>query len=141
MSRVVKSPSSKDDCGGLPLPFVVRLVVFGVAWLPALVLLVFITPRFESLFANLQARAELPAMTEWVLWFATMNRAFVLAPCVVFVGLLLACDVYVAGLYRRPTGRLLYWVWFTTVVTAGIMAAGIIVAAVMIPVLKMSQAM
>ena len=140
MSNKIESPSSVDKLGGQPLPFLARVVVYAVAWLPSVVLLVCVTPKFESLFENLQARGELPALTECVLWFAWLNGTFLLVPYALAIVLLLACDLRMAGLYRRSLkGRSLYWVWFSAVIAAGILAAGCVVSALMLPVLKMSQ--
>ena len=142
MSSKTESPSSVDDRAGQPLPFLARVAVYAIAWLPSLVLLVYVTPKLESLFENLQARGEIPALTEWVLWFAWLNRTSLLVPYALAIVLLLVCDLSMAGLYRRSLrGQLLYWVWFTAVIAAGILAAGCVVTAMMLPVLEMSEAM
>src|SRR5690606_11900022 len=51
------------------------------------VLIVFFVPRFETLFEQLRQRGELPAVTDWLLWFSATLARYGLILVALFVGL------------------------------------------------------
>ena len=53
------------------------------------VLIIFFVPKFEEIFTQLRAMGELPAITEWLLWFSGFMQRYVL------VGILLAAILFV----------------------------------------------
>ena len=59
------------------------------AWVPFLVMITFFVPKFERMSQALRGRGELPAATDWVLWFASMNWKLFCAPSLIIAGLLL----------------------------------------------------
>ena len=118
-----------------------RAVVYGVAWLPFLGLIALLVPKFEDLFSRLRENAEVPAVTEWLLWFTSLNKTLFFFPCLLILVLLVVADVGVAGLLRHSRREWLYWVWFVGVVGMGIFAAAIVVIALLLPVLKMSESL
>ena len=57
-----------------------RTVVYGIAWLPLLGLIALLVPKFEDLFSRLRENAEVPAVTEWLLWFTSLNKTLFFLP-------------------------------------------------------------
>ena len=76
LSRVAEFTETQEDIkkrtiGAMVYP--VFLAVFGFMIVTALI--VFFVPKFEDLFARLDERGELPALTNWLLWTsATLGR-------------------------------------------------------------------
>ena len=50
------------------------------------VLIVFFVPRFENLFEQLRQRGELPALTEWLLWFSAAVGRYGIFVVIALVG-------------------------------------------------------
>ena len=138
MSSKVASESDVNKRAGIPLPMYARATIFGVAWLPALCLVAFFVPKFEALFSRLQETAELPAVTEWLLWFTWLDKVLFLFPSVLVLVLLVVADMGVDGLLQGSRRKWLYWIWFGGVVVMGILAAAIVTTALLLLVLKMS---
>jgi type II secretory pathway component PulF len=118
-----------------------RAVVYCVAWLPFLSLVVFFVPRFEDLFSVLRERGEVPAITEWLLSFSSLNKTLFFFPCLLVLVLLFVADAGVAGLLRYSRRKWLHWVWFVGVVAMGILAIAFVAMALLLPVLKMSASL
>jgi type II secretory pathway component PulF len=76
LDRVAKFTEQYEDlksrtAGALAYP--VFLSVVGT--LIVSVLIVFFVPRFGTVFENLRSRGEMPALTEWLLWFSDTVRS------------------------------------------------------------------
>ena len=54
------------------------MILFMLGTVVVNVLVIFFVPKFETLFARLKPRGELPAVTEWLLW--TQPHAAVVRP-------------------------------------------------------------
>jgi type II secretory pathway component PulF len=119
-----------------PLSTNARAAIYGIAWLPFLVLVAIVVPKFEDSFGRLRERAELPALTEWLLLFVRLNQGLLFLPCVLVLLAILVADVGFAGLMRRSHRQSLYWVWFAAVVVLGIAAAAGVAFALLLPDLK-----
>jgi general secretion pathway protein F/type IV pilus assembly protein PilC len=77
LDRVAKFTEQYEDmksrtAGALAYP--IFLMVFGTTIVT--VLIVFFVPRFATIFDSLRSRGELPALTEWLLWFSDMLRSY-----------------------------------------------------------------
>jgi type II secretory pathway component PulF len=120
------------------LPAYVRAAACCVAWLLPLGLIAFFVPQFEDLFSSLRARAELPALTEWLLRIASLDKALFFVPSLLVFVLLVFADIGMAGFLQRSTQKWLYWIWFGSVVVMGIVFAAIVTIALLLPMLKMS---
>jgi len=73
LSRVAEFTEAQEDLKKRTLGAVVYpvfLAVFGFLIVTALI--VFFVPKFEDLFARLDERGELPALTGWLLWSSEM---------------------------------------------------------------------
>jgi len=75
LARVAEFTEAQDDLkkrtiGALVYPMV--LTIFGT--LVVTVLMIFFVPRFETLFAGLRQRGELPLATEWLMGFSALMR-------------------------------------------------------------------
>jgi len=133
---VSKSAVNKRE--GVFLPAYARAAVYGVVWLPVLGLVAIFVPKFEDLFSTLAETAELPAVTEWLLWFAGMDKALFFLPSALVLILLMSADIGVASLLHGSGRGWLYWIWLGGVVVLGIVAAAFVTTALLLPVLKMS---
>ncbi|NOY41558.1 MAG: type II secretion system F family protein [Planctomycetes bacterium] len=51
------------------------------------VLVVFFVPKFESLFSRLRERGELPAVTDWLLWFSNFVTSYGIFVAIAGVGI------------------------------------------------------
>lgn len=131
--------SAADERSRRPLPTVAIAAIYVGVWCPALVLVAFFVPTFEELFSDLRARGELPALTAWLTWFSSLNQALFCLPCLLVLALLVVADVGVARLLQRwRRCQPLYWVWFASVIVAGILGAYLVVVALVLPVMRMS---
>ena len=133
------TPAAKESRRGFGI--FGRAVVCGVAWLPFLGLIALLVPKFEDLFSRLREKGEVPAITEWLLWFTSLNKTLFFFPCLLVFVLLVVADVGVAGFLRHSRRERLYWVWFVGVVAMGIFAVAIVAIALLLPVLKMSESL
>lgn len=83
------------------LAYPIFLAVVGT--LVITVLIIFFVPRFENLFEQLRQRGELPALTEWLLWFSGAAGRYG-----IFVVLALAGAFYwLRGFLATEEGRLI----------------------------------
>ena len=108
---------------------------------PLVSLIVLFVPRFGDLFSRLRERGEVPAVTEWLLWFTSLNKALFNFPGLLILVLLVLADAGVAGLLRRSRRKWVSCVWFVGVAAMGILAAVSIAMALLLPVLKMSESL
>jgi general secretion pathway protein F/type IV pilus assembly protein PilC len=86
LDRVAKFTEQYEDLksrttGALAYP--VFLGVVGT--LIVSVLIIFFVPRFATIFESLRAQGELPALTEWLLWFSDTLRRWWLVISIVLV--------------------------------------------------------
>ena len=132
--------SSFERHAGIPLPAYCRAVIYGIVWLLAVGQVAFLVPKFEDSFSRLRETAELPAVTEWLLRFAWLNKALFFVPSVLVLVLLVVADMGIAGLLRGSNRKWLYWVWFVGVIVMGILGAAFVSTALFLPGLKMSGA-
>ena len=114
-------------------------ILVALAWLPLIGLIVFYVPMLEVMFSPLQERGELPAVTEWVMWFSALNQRLFFVPILLFLVLLLLADAHVVSLAERS--QQLYWMWLTGIVVVSCLAAGIVVLALLLPVIDFSPTM
>ena len=117
-----------------------RTVVYGIAWLPLLGLIALLVPKFEDLFSRSQENAEVPAVSEWLLWFTSLNKTLFFFPCLLVFVLLVVADVGVAVLLRHSRREWLSWAWFVGVIAAGILAAAVVSVALWLPIRRMTEA-
>ncbi len=104
LDRVAKFTEQYEDmksrtAGALAYP--IFLMVFGCTIVT--VLIVFFVPRFATIFDSLRARGELPALTEWLLWFSDMLRGYwaIIIAAVVAVGYFLRTQLQTDAGRRR----------------------------------------
>ncbi|MBI1915798.1 MAG: hypothetical protein HYS12_13845 [Planctomycetes bacterium] len=118
----------------------VRLVLYGFTWLPAFVVIVVHAPRFAPIFAKLQARGELPALTSWFMVFVRFNASCLSLPTLLIVLALLTVDeLAVSVLRRQRRGKLWSWLWVTGFALAGIGAQMLVAYALVLPVFEMDS--
>ncbi len=77
LTRVAEFTEAQDDLkrrttGALAYPLFLAAVGITVVT----VLVVFFVPRFETMFARLRDRGELPALTDWLLWISNLPWRF-----------------------------------------------------------------
>lgn len=85
--------------GALAYPSIVMVILVGIVT----VLLVFVIPAFENLFADFGGQQSLPKLTQAVIWF---SRAFVGAlPIIIPITILI--NVAAVWFYRTPKGKTL----------------------------------
>lgn len=93
LERVASFTEEQEDLKGRTmsaLAYPIFLAVVGSLILMGL--LVFFVPMFDEMFARLRERGQLPAITDWLLWFsATLNR----------YGIVLLAIAIGAGIYFR----------------------------------------
>jgi hypothetical protein len=116
-------------------------MVYGLTWLPALVLVFFFVPKYEPIFARLQSKGELPQLTVWLRAFVWFNQECYSLPALLLLIAFLAIDESVILLLRnRRSGLLLSWIWIAALVLAGLMSAVIVITAILLPIFQMSSA-
>lgn len=103
LDRVSKFTEQFEDmksrtAGALAYP--VLLIIFG--WTIVTVLIVFFVPKFADIFQTLRARGELPALTEWLLWFSDTLRDYGLLLLAAAVG----AFFFIRNHFRTDAGRL-----------------------------------
>lgn len=133
--------SVPENRSGVLLPAYARAVIYSVAWLPALALIAFFVPKFDDMFSRLRERAELPAVTEWLLMFAWLDNALYFLPSVVVLVLLISVDIGAAHVLRDSGRKRIYWMWFGSVIVSGIVATVFVMTALLLPVMRMSASM
>ncbi|MCA9232456.1 MAG: type II secretion system F family protein [Planctomycetales bacterium] len=69
------------------MAYPIFLCVFSVIIVS--VLIVFFVPKFEALFARLRERGELPALTDWLLWFSDSVTRYGIFIAIAIAGLVM----------------------------------------------------
>jgi type II secretory pathway component PulF len=137
-SSTVASKLAGDQRSVLRLPSYVRAAVCCIAWLLPLGLMAYFVPRFEESFNSLRERAELPALTEWLLWFALRDKSLFYLPSVLALVLLVCGDFSMASCLQHSPRKRLYWIWFGSVVFTGLATAAVVTTALLLPLMKMN---
>ncbi len=93
LERLARFTEQQDELksrviGALAYP----AVLFIVGTIVVNVLVIFFVPKFETLFARLKARGELPALTEWLLWLSHTLQDY---------GLFILAGLVMAGILVR----------------------------------------
>jgi general secretion pathway protein F/type IV pilus assembly protein PilC len=102
LERVAKFTEQFEDLKGRTtgaLAYPVFLAVVGTTIVT--VLIVFFVPRFAEVFENLRAKGEMPALTEWLLWFSNTIRGM----WPVFLVGTVALVVFVRGRLATENGK------------------------------------
>jgi type II secretory pathway component PulF len=122
------------------LPAVARAVLLCGAWLPFVGLLLLLLPRYDPIFARLEEKGELPALTGWLYALGQLNAATFGLPIVGLFVLLVLADLAVARLGRDSRrGRRIYWVWFALMLLLAGLACVLFFVGVLAPVFKMGS--
>ena len=73
LARVADFTEAQEDLKKRTLGAVSYPIVLAVVGsIVVVVLMVFFVPKFDDLFADLRQRGELPALTDWLLWFSNL---------------------------------------------------------------------
>jgi type II secretory pathway component PulF len=77
LDRLAKFTEQQDELksrviGALAYP----AILFILGTVVVNVLIIFFVPKFETLFAKLKERGELPAVTEWLLWLSATMQSY-----------------------------------------------------------------
>jgi type IV pilus assembly protein PilC len=86
--------------GAMVYPASVMVVFVGVLT----VLLVFVIPSFETMFADFGAKDELPTLTKWVI---AVSRGFI-SNMPITVLLVIGITIFFTQAYKRPNGRRIF---------------------------------
>jgi hypothetical protein len=92
-----------------------RLLIYAVAWLPALAVLFVAYPRLEPWFGTLEDQDRLPPLTKVLRLFVLLNEASYYLLAVVSLIALLAVDEVVLGQLDRGKAHSRWsslWVWW-----------------------------
>jgi hypothetical protein len=121
-------------------PWWARCVVYGILWLPVLVMMLVFVPRFEPIFMKLEECGELSWPTQWLMTFDRLNAACFYLPALLLAIALLAVDaVVVRHLRRKVRGSLWSWLWVAALALAAIPAMLLVLTGLLLPVFKMGQ--
>lgn len=75
LERVAQFTEQQEDLKGRTLGALAYPIFLGtVGSLVVAALLIFFVPKFATLFDSLRAKGELPAVTDWLLWFSESLR-------------------------------------------------------------------
>jgi general secretion pathway protein F/type IV pilus assembly protein PilC len=93
LDRLAKFTEQQDELksrviGALAYP----AILFVLGTVVVNVLIIFFVPKFESLFARLRERGELPAVTDWLLWLSSALQRY---------GIFIAIGLVIAGVAIR----------------------------------------
>ncbi|UUO04485.1 type II secretion system F family protein [Blastopirellula sp. J2-11] len=107
LDRVAKFTEDQEDLKGRTMSALAYPVFLGVvgSFVLGFLLLVFV-PQFDELFARLRERGQLPAITDWLLWFSTSVKNFGIP---LLIGLV-ALAFYINLQLKTETGRR-RWDW------------------------------
>lgn len=78
-------------------------VLASIGSIVVTVLIVFFVPKFGQMFDQLRAMGELPAITDWLLWFSELIRGYGL----LFVGVIAVLIVVFRYQMQTETGRMI----------------------------------
>jgi type II secretory pathway component PulF len=119
-----------------------RLIVYAFAWLPVFFLLIGIVPRFDSIFQKLIDKGQLPHLTGWLLALVHLDTdCFHLPVALVAITILAGDEAGVRVLRRRENGVTWTWRWMITLGLVGLVAAFIIVLALLLPVVNLTESL
>lgn len=125
-----------------PMPFLLRAFTFGMSWLPFLILLLLMVPRFSALLDSLRDRDSLPAVTDLLDRFSRLNLRFACLPFAGLFGAILLVDSYLAGAWKKLVRfRGVYWIWFVGIIAAGIVAAILVPLVLLLPIITAPSTM
>jgi len=102
LERVASFTEEQEDLKGRTLSalaYPIFLAVVGSAILTFLI--VFFVPSFEEMFARLRERGQLPAITDWLLWFSGTLNSYGLFILVALIGLF----IYLRTVLKSETGK------------------------------------
>lgn len=100
--------------GALVYPSAVGLIAVGVL----VILLTFVIPSFQSMFADFGSDVELPGITQFVIW---LSEGF-LANWYIFAAIVIAISSSISYSYRIPRGkRFWHWLMLTVPVLGPVM--------------------
>ncbi|EAQ78875.1 type II secretion system F family protein [Blastopirellula marina] len=107
LDRVAKFTEDQEDLKGRTMSALAYPVFLGVvgSFVLGFLLLVFV-PQFDELFGRLRERGQLPAITDWLLWFSTSVKNFGVPLLIGFVALVFYINVQL----KTETGRR-RWDW------------------------------
>jgi general secretion pathway protein F/type IV pilus assembly protein PilC len=93
LDRLAKFTEQQDELksrvlGALAYP----AILFVLGTIVVNVLIIFFVPKFETLFARLKERGELPRVTEWLLWLSGIMQSY---------GLLIVAAIVIVGVVIR----------------------------------------
>jgi type II secretory pathway component PulF len=126
------------------LPRWARLLIYSFAWLPVFFLLIGVVPRFDRIFRDfeLNEKGELPLLTSWLMAFVHLDIACFHLPVVLVAITILAVDEAVMRwLRRRENGNTWSWRWIVCVGLAGFVAVFIIVLALLLPAISLTESL
>jgi hypothetical protein len=98
-----------------------RLLIYGAAWLPPLVLLFALFPAVDPSFQRLVEEKAVPKVTRSLATFVRLNEAshYLLAVMVVLT-LLLVDEAVLRLMHRWPVRERWAWLWVAGVALAGL---------------------
>jgi type II secretory pathway component PulF len=123
---------------GGPTPVVVRMIVCGIACLPALLVLGYVVPQFAEIFAQLQERGELPVLSSGILALSQLNRSLFFLPTLLALALLATGDIAAAGLAQRHRRPAPYRLWLAVLLLTGWMAVVVMIYGLLLPIVRVS---
>jgi hypothetical protein len=130
----------RNTSSGFP-PLWARAVIYGFTWLPVIVIVIGIVPRFESVFQKIQEKGELPRLTHWLMALVQMDAACLHLPIVLGAVALLIIDEAAVRVFRqRATGTIWAWLWLLGAFLAGLAALFVIGVGLLLPVYKLGSA-
>jgi type II secretory pathway component PulF len=93
LDRLARFTEQQDELksrviGALAYP----AILFTLGTIVVNVLIIFFVPKFETLFARLKERGELPAVTEWLLWLSDVMQGY---------GVFIVAGLVIAGVLIR----------------------------------------
>lgn len=102
LERVAQFTEDQEDLKGRTVGALAYPVFLGVVGTGIVaVLIIFFVPMFGSLFDSLRERGELPALTDWLLWFSNSLQAY----WYVFAIAVVALAVFMKARLQTEEGR------------------------------------
>jgi hypothetical protein len=99
------------------------------------------TPRYDSIFRKLEECGRLPQPTQWLVAISRLNVACFYVPALFLAIALFAVDaVMVRHLCRGVRGEFWSWLWVVAVALAALPAALLVIAAFILPIFAMGNA-
>jgi len=95
----------------------VRAWLYAIVWLPPLIFLSYVVPRFDPILEKLDELRGLPQLVSWVWAFARVNEAYFCLPAVLHVMMLIAITELIMVVARQSRLG-----WATVVACTGLLA-------------------